>query len=189
VIQTSGSDAPVVVPLGHKRVSARFSADNESAEASSENTLTFNTASRPGIQVPAIVTSGIFKPDTAVANTRTATSMNLVYTGREVTIRKWSYQNAGPDQEQSKEEVLRLTRLPAWRGLASSSVVVKAPRPGEEKLQVVLNKTTRDWDDMVHDVDVNLPAIVSRDVRTLAVQSRTIEGRAGGIPQIEGRPT
>jgi hypothetical protein len=188
VVHTSNSQAPVVIPLGRRNVSGHLIGHqervNRSVDASS-NGLTINPASGPVIHVPTDDTSQVFKPEMAITDTGKAAGTSVVYTGREVTIRKWLNQDTESAQG-SREDVLKLTRLPAWNGLASSSVAIRAPQPGEEKLRVVLNKSARDWEDMVHEVDEHLPAIVSRDVRTLVVESSAIESSDARLRRIEG---
>ena len=45
------------------------------------------------------------------------------------------------------------------------------PTSKDDSVKIVLNKTARQWEDMIGEVDVNLPALVSRDPKTLAHSS------------------
>lgn len=172
VVHTSKSPAPEVIPIGRQDIFGHLLGDNEPIATLSDtsNITAMQSASRSTMIVPTNRVPQILKSETDITGTNEASGTSIVYTGREVTIRKWSNQDSASAQG-GKEEVLKLLRLPAWSGLSSSSVAIRAPRPDEEKLRVVMNKSARDWEDMVQEVDVNLPAIISRDMRNLTVES------------------
>ncbi|KAF2177985.1 hypothetical protein K469DRAFT_754797 [Zopfia rhizophila CBS 207.26] len=172
VVQTSNSKAPEVIPLDGYLIPETSRRENEGTTCgsiASSDAITITPVSGPVIHAPGNATSGVFKPDTSITDSGDATGLSVVHTGSQISIRRWSSEGEGSAQE-TKEEVLRLTRLPAWNSLASSSAAVSVPQPGEEKVRIVLNKSARQWEDMVQDVDVQLPALVSRDVRSLEVE-------------------
>jgi hypothetical protein len=172
IVHTSTSEAPEVIPIDSNIIST--STKLHGSPHTDSNTLATSRSSGPSIQVLAASGSAQFESTTSVVDSSRASGMNVVHASGQVTIRKWSSSGEGSER-QTKAEVLRLTRLPAWDTLASSSVAIRAPQAGDKKIRAVLNKSARQWDDMVQDADAHLPALVSRDVASLEVQNS--EGR------------
>ncbi|KAJ4355641.1 uncharacterized protein N0V89_003661 [Didymosphaeria variabile] len=169
VIQTSSSGAPRVIPVsvpyqGQTASSARGQVEDLTAQNSA---LSKKPSSAPIINLPEHSSSGVFKSGTSIAEDGGASGLAMVHSGTQITIRKWSREDAASSQD-AKEEVLQLTRLPGT--MSSGSAAVSVPRPGEDQVHVVINKNARQWDDMVQDVDVHLPALVSRDIGDLKIE-------------------
>jgi hypothetical protein len=83
---------------------------------------------------------------------------------------------------------LELTRLQAWGPAASgSAAVVRAPRPNEDKIHIVLNKNARKWNDMVYKVDAHLSAPISVVIASLKVVDDQGGMRDVADPLINGR--
>ncbi|KAJ8115345.1 hypothetical protein OPT61_g2995 [Boeremia exigua] len=171
VIQISSSEAPEVVSIDPRLFSAEPSingAENQDSHPVS-NTITADPSPGPSIQVSGAAGPAQFEPTTSVASNGSASGTNIVHTSSQITIRKWSGSGEGLER-QTKAEVLRLTRLPAWDSSNPSSVAISAPQAGDDRVRVVLNKSARPWDDMVQDVDVHLPALVSKDMASLEIE-------------------
>ncbi|OAL43415.1 hypothetical protein IQ07DRAFT_685759 [Pyrenochaeta sp. DS3sAY3a] len=175
VIQTSTSEAPVVIPIFISYPG--IASTTLPGVQSSDQALTTTSPSSPMIHLSKAPATNILNSSTSVTETGSASGLTLLHTGTQIAIRKWSQPGAdsGASTQNAQNEVLQLTRLPAWGSMASSSAAISMPRRGDENIHIVLNKTARQWDDMVSDVDVNLPAIVARDMGTLKIEDE--EGR------------
>lgn len=112
---------------------------------------------------------------TVVVKDGHSSGVALEHPGNSVSIRMW--QNTEDESKQeSKSQVLQLTKLPARAGLANSSLAIG--RGGTNSVNVVLNKTVRNWDDMTSAEHVQLPMIISRDLDSLSLgpaQSRLLD--------------
>ncbi|KAF2739919.1 hypothetical protein EJ04DRAFT_572652 [Polyplosphaeria fusca] len=172
VIQTNQSSVPEVIPIDSDLLSAHQTTQQQATLSASPSStaLTINPKSGPVLHLPGS-SSTTFTPETSITPTGEAVGLSIVHTGTEISIRKWSNDTSGSD----KEDVLKLTKLPAWQGLQTSSVAVKRPEDGDGKVKIVLNKSARQWEDMTTEVDMQLPALVSRDASSLMVERR--EGR------------
>lgn len=187
VIQTNKSSVPEVAPIDWEEltdVPQTTHHGDQHGETTDNRMITITPNTGPGIHAPGASSEAIFRGGTSVADNGHATGFSVVHTSSEISIRMWQSEGEGTKQE-TKQEVLQLTKLPAWNELATSSVAVSRPRSKEDAVKIVLNKTARQWEDMVGQVDTNLPALVARDPRTLTVSSSS--GTSLGIrsrPQI-----
>jgi hypothetical protein len=111
-------------------------------------------------------------------------SLNIMHTSNEISIRLWER----GDEESSIEDVIRLTKLPSWSQLSTSSVSIGMPSSDNDgAVSVVLNKGAKPWENMDDDMDTQLPALVSRDVRTLQYSVRGGRSLPMGaeVPQLD----
>jgi hypothetical protein len=164
VIQTNTSTAPRVVPI-----SVPYSGPTGHVEdlAIHSRALAKEPSSAHAIYFPENLSSGVFKSRTIVSETGKTSGLTLFQSGTEVAIRKWSNSDESSSQD-AKDEVLQLTRLPGTMSAGSAAIIT--PLLGADKVHVVINKNAQQWDDMVQDVDVNLPALVSRDIGNLKIE-------------------
>ncbi|KAH6639891.1 hypothetical protein C7974DRAFT_374059 [Boeremia exigua] len=166
VIQTSTSTAPEVIPIDSIIPSTKQVVEQTEFNKPSSTT---SQSSSPAVHVSSASRHTQLRPTTSVATNDRASGTSIVHASNQITIRQWSSSDDDSKRE-TKDEVLRLTRLPAWDTLGASSVDVRVPQAGDNKLRIVLNKSARQWDDMVQNVDVHLPALVSRDMASLEIR-------------------
>jgi hypothetical protein len=104
---------------------------------------------------------------TVVMSEEHSAGISLEHSGNNISIRMWQNRE-DYNRHETKSEVIQLSKLPARRNLANSSLAVG--RAGADSVNIVLNKTVRNWDDMTTAVDTQLPMIISRDVDSLALR-------------------
>jgi hypothetical protein len=119
----------------------------------------------PVINLPTVMRGGM----SLITGDGKVASLNIVHTSNEISIRLWEW----GDEQSSKEDVIQLTKLPNWSQLSTGSVSIGMPGSDNDgSIRVVLNKAAKPWENMDDDMDTQLPALVSRDVRTLQYSVR-----------------
>jgi len=68
--------------------------------------------------------------------------------------------------------VQHLLSLPNWNGIDNITINVRAPIDRDERIRIILNKAAKPWYSLSEPENVNLPAIVQKDVRALAPSSQ-----------------
>jgi hypothetical protein len=180
VIQSTGASVPEVVPIDWGELTSGSQPTlhgGQRGDAPDNTMIIISPNTGPVIRAPDASSEAIARGGTSVADNNHSTGLSVVHTSSEISIRRWQSEGEGTERE-TKQEVLQLTKLPAWKGLASSSVVLSMPRSKDDAVKVVLNKAAAQWEDMIGEVDANLPALVSRDPGTLTLSS---SGRSFGM--------
>lgn len=91
--------------------------------------------------------------------------LNIVQSGHDISITSW--RTDGMDYDDAK---LLITRLPNRPGLKASSVTVGKSSTNENSIKVVLNKEAKTWGNMTDEMDVQLPALITKDASVIQAQ-------------------
>lgn len=172
VITEQGNPSPEIIPIDVTLLQpSTFSViGNESADINT-NMIMITPTSGPIINAPNTTAPKIMSAShTTVQAGGYSTGLNIVQSHTGISVRRWQ-----GDAEGSSADVLQLTKLPNWSELQTSSATIGMPHSKDDAVRVILNKTAKQWSDMSEPADTHLPALVSRDTRTLQYASRALE--------------
>jgi len=71
---------------------------------------------------------------------------------------------------------LELTKIPNWPGLDTSTATIWIPKTMDERIQIILNKSAKTWNELSDPVEGRLPAIIRKSPKILNPSKSFVEG-------------
>ena len=71
---------------------------------------------------------------------------------------------------------LELTIIPNWPGLDTSTATIWIPKTMDERIQIILNKSAKAWNELSDPIEGRLPAIIRKNPKILNPSKSFIEG-------------
>lgn len=101
----------------------------------------------------------------------TSRGVSILRSSTALDIHLWE-QNS--DEYTAKS--LELTKIPNWPGLDTSTATIWIPKTMDERIQIILNKSAKTWNELSDPIEGRLPAIIRKSPKILNPSKSFIEG-------------